>query len=78
MAAIAKNIGKTLDLTMFCNHCNQCEAWKSKREIGAVDDLQFMDTDIKLFPSCMLNHEESAQEMYYKCIKIGFVEKLNI
>ena len=39
MVAIPKKTGRLLDSTMLCNHCNKCEAWKSKREIGEVDAL---------------------------------------
>ena len=42
MAAVAEEIGKILDVTMLCNHCDECEAWKSKIEIEEADVLQFI------------------------------------
>lgn len=42
MAVVAKEIGKILDVTMLCNHCDECEAWKSKIEIEEADVLQFI------------------------------------
>lgn len=61
MATKVEELGKILDVAMLCNHFNECEVWKNKRESGEVDALQFMDWSIKHFPSCMMNHEGSAQ-----------------
>ena len=47
MAAITEKNGKILDGTTLCNHCNTCEAWMSKREIGEDNALQLMDFRIK-------------------------------
>lgn len=55
----------TIDVAILSNHFSKCKASKSKREIGDVDALQFMDWSIKHFPSCMMNHEGRAQVMYW-------------
>ena len=60
MAATAEKNAKILEATMLCNHCNECEAWKSKKEIGEVCGLQFINWSIKHIRKCMMDHEKSA------------------
>lgn len=60
MVATAEKNAKILEVAMLCNHCNDCEAWKSKRENGEVGGLQFIDwRSIKHFPKL---HDESRKK----------------
>ncbi len=61
VAAVSEDTGKVLDVIYLTRECSKCKGMEEKRSRGEVSRIEFLSWYIAHEPSCLLNHEGSAQ-----------------
>ena len=61
VAAVSEDTGKVLDVTYMTRECSRCKGMEEKRARGEISRIDFLSWYISHEPSCLLNHEGSAQ-----------------
>ena len=61
VAAVSEDSGKVLDVTYMTRECSRCKGMEEKRARSEISRIDFLSWYISHQPSCLLNHEGSAQ-----------------